>query len=67
MPKQMRWKLKRLMDEASEDVERAQAHLVAVYVEFQPVHPELADDLAVMGRALGEVNTCIKRFRDEAI
>jgi len=67
MPKQKRWVIKRLLTEASEDVVRAQNHLADVYVEFQPVHPELARYLSVMGSTLGEVKTAIERFTDEDV
>ena len=67
MPKQKRWKLKRLLDECCEDIERAQKHLANVYLEFQPVHPELATYLDAMGKSLGEVAKVVARFRDEDI
>jgi hypothetical protein len=55
------------MDRACEDIERAQEHLVQVYAEFQPVHPEYAQYLDAMGKGLGEVATAVARFRDEVI
>ena len=67
MPKQKRWALKRLLDHACEDIERAQAHLASVYSEFDAPHPELAQYLYAMGQALEAVKQTVEQFRDEAI
>ena len=67
MPRQKRWALKRECDRVIEDIERAQAHLVAVYEAFAAPHPEYAQQLYVMGQALGSVSQVIGQFRDEVI
>jgi hypothetical protein len=67
MPKQKRVALKRLLTRSCEDIERAQVHLVQVYAEFEPVHPDRAEQLYVMGQALGSIFNALARFRDEVI
>lgn len=67
MPKQKRVALKRLLDRSCEDIERAQEHLVQVYAEFAPVHPEYAQYLDAAGKGLGEIANVLRRFADEVI
>ena len=67
MPRQKRVALKRLLDRAIEDIGRSQEHLVQVYEEFQPVHPEYAQYLEAAGKGMGEIAKVLAQFRDEVI
>jgi hypothetical protein len=67
MPRQKRWALKRQCDRTVDAIEKAQEHLVVVYEEFAKWHPAEAQQLYIMGEALGAVSTAVAKFRDNVI
>ena len=64
MPRQKRWALKQSVDQAVNDLNRAQDNLAKLYAEFDTVHPELADNLAVFTTAIQMTKEGLTRFKD---
>jgi hypothetical protein len=67
MPRQKRWALKRALDRAVEDIERAEGHVADVYLAFQEPHPDRAAQLEMIGKALAQTAKSIAYFCDEVI
>lgn len=65
MPKQTRWQIKRVCDQALNDLIRAQSNLVSLGVMFEPVHPDLYEELCVLVVKIESLKTPLIEFRDK--
>ncbi len=66
MPKRAKDRLKKIIAQANNDINRAGANINAVEAEFRPVHPELADGLVAALSLLVSTQDVINKFGEVA-
>ena len=65
MPKQTRWQIKRVCEQALNDITRAQQNLVTLGAMFAEHHPDLYHELCVMVTKLDSVKPMVTEFKDK--
>ena len=65
MPKQKRWQLKRQLEQASNDLERAQRNIIIVASQFDGLHPEYYEALAQVLKGIELTRVAVDQIKDE--
>jgi hypothetical protein len=65
MPKQTRWEMKRIAEQAINDLERAQGNLANLAVIYADAHPDIAEVWRCCFDALEPVKAVIQRQQGE--
>lgn len=65
MPKQTRWAIKRDLDYAAGDIERAEAQIAKTGERFKGVHDDLHDACVAIFSALEVVLIAVRSLRDQ--
>ena len=64
MPKQKRWQLKRQLEQAENDIDRASRNIVMVAAQFEGVHQAYFEYLSLVLQALEQVKPMIDKVKE---
>jgi len=64
MPKQTRWRIKRQVDNALRNIDRAQEWLIVTGKEYEGIHDDYAEAFSAMAKGLETVRLEIIKLRD---
>jgi len=64
MPKQKRWKLKRQLDQAANDLERAQRNIIIVGAEFESTHQDYYDAMRGLVQGIELTRDAVINIKD---
>ncbi|MBA7569836.1 hypothetical protein ES708_11578 [subsurface metagenome] len=64
MPKQKRWRLKRQLEQAENDLDRCQRNLIIVAAEFKGVHEQYFEALSLIVMAIEHFKDSIVKVKD---